>query len=130
VPRQESVDDVGYDGVFVSHNTGEQRDARFQSLKQITPDFFPDTASPKRSLRPAAVLQFTQGTWLDHDGVRSIKDQGRKARYVRCITDVFEGSERGSAHLDNVGRGRTFASRPCWRQVTAPRPGSSTADPC
>src|SRR4051794_24358 len=69
VTRQERVDDLRQDGVLIPHNPGEERLSRFQPPKQVAPDLIPNGASPERSLRPAAVLQFPYGAWLDHAGV-------------------------------------------------------------
>jgi hypothetical protein len=59
VPGQEGVDDLGENGVFVANDAGEQRLLRLQPLEEIAADFLPYGASPERSLRPAAVLQFS-----------------------------------------------------------------------
>ena len=72
--REQGVDDLGDDRVLVPYDAGKQRLARFQSLEQVAPDLVPDGSTPERGLRPAAVLQFTKGAWLDHeDGSRNRK---------------------------------------------------------
>jgi hypothetical protein len=85
MPGQQSVDDLGNDGVLIAHDSGEQRPTYFETLEEIAPDFFPDGASPQRSLRPPAVLEFTYGAWLDHDWIRSRTGNNWQKRKVSAF---------------------------------------------
>jgi hypothetical protein len=113
VTRQQRVDDLWEDGVFVSHNPGKEWLTGLQAFQEVGPDFFSDRASPERSLRPAAVLQFTNGAWLDHDPDRSAYGN-RNGGCKRFIIKEL------NVHLDKAVQERTFATRLCPATVTDP----------
>ena len=119
--REQRVDDLGQDGVLISHNAGKQRLPRVQSLEKVATDLVPDGASPERSLRPTAVLEITYGAWLYHGWYRS-SDRDMDIGYkILGINGLVSGllpmigpggsvlSRCNGAHLDKPVRRRTFA---------------------